>query len=396
MSDGGPVSEDRSAAEDRSANKESEDRRAAEDRSANKQSEDRSASTLYDGVRGQERAVAQLRAAARAPVHAYLFVGPPGSGKRAAAHAFAASLLCTDGGCNACRACTLALAAHHPDLVVVERTGPFISVDQAREIVRQASLSPVEGGRKVLLLVDFHLVQNAAPMLLKIIEEPPAGTVFVILTEQVPPELVTIASRCVRIDFRTLRHDEVVEALLADGVDLHQAREIADAAAGRLDRARLLASDPEFEARRRVWRALPGELDGTGATVARLVDHLGAVLDSAALAPLEARHAAEVADLAERVERYGERGAGRRQMEERHKRERRRLRTDELRFGLATLQAGYRDALAAGQGDMQAWLAAVDRLHAAAEALVRNPSEALLLQALLLDLPPLPTEVVPA
>ena len=117
-----------------------------------------------------------------------------------------------------------------------------------------------------------------------------------------------------------------------------------------------------------------GRHDGTGAT----------------------RHAAELDELAERVERYGERGAGRRQMEERHKRERRRLRTDELRFGLTTLQAGYRDALAAGQGDMHAWLAAVDRLHAAAEALVRNPSEALLLQALLLDLPPRPTEVAPA
>jgi DNA polymerase-3 subunit delta' len=369
----------------------------SEDRSDQKQSEDRmSAVTLYDGVRGQERAVAQLRAAARAPVHAYLFVGPPGSGKRAAAQAFAASLLCGEGGCGVCRACTLALAAHHPDLIVVERAGPFISVDQAREIVRQASLSPVEGGRKVLLLVDFHLVQNAAPILLKIIEEPPAGTVFVILTEQVPPELVTIASRCVRIDFRTLRHDEVVETLLADGVDLGRAREIADAAAGRLDRARLLASDPEFEARRRVWRALPGELDGTGATVARLVDELGAVLDSAAVAPLEARHAAEVAELEERVERYGERGAGRRQMEERHKRKRRRLRTDELRFGLTTLQAGYRDALAAGQGDIQPWLVAVDRLHAAAEALARNPSEALLLQALLLDLPSRPAEVAPA
>jgi DNA polymerase-3 subunit delta' len=340
--------------------------------------------------------VAQLRAAARSPVHAYLFVGPPGSGKRAAALAFAASLLCPDGGCGTCRACTLARVAHHPDLIVVERTGPFISVEQAREIVRQASLSPMEGGRKVLLLVDFHLVQNAAPILLKIIEEPPEGTVFVILTEQVPPELVTIASRCVRIDFRTLRRDEVVEALLADGIDLPRANEIADAAAGRLDRARLLASDPEFEARRRVWRALPGVLDGTGATVARLVDELGAVLDSAAVAPLEARHAAEVAELAERVERYGERGAGRRQMEDRHKRERRRLRTDELRFGIATLQAGYRDALAAGHGDMQAWLKAVDRLHEAAEALVRNPSEALLLQALLLDLPPQPAEVAPA
>src|SRR5207249_1849185 len=112
--------------------------------------------------------------------------------------------------------------------------------------------------------------------------------------------------------FRTLRREEIVEALLAEGIDVGRASEIADAATGRLDRARLLASDPEFEARRRAWRALPGELDSTGATVARVVDELGAMLDSAA------------------------------------------------------------------------------------EALVRNPSEALLLQALLLDLPPRPTEVAPA
>jgi DNA polymerase III subunit delta' len=348
---------------------------------------------LYDAIVGQAPAVKQLRAAARSPVHAYLFVGPPGSGKRAAAQAFAASLLCGQGGCGSCRACALALAAHHPDLIVVERTGPFISVDQAREIVRQASLRPVESSGKVLLLLDFHLVQNAAPILLKVIEEPPAGTVFVILTEQVPRELVTIASRCVRIDFRTLAREEVVDALVADGVDVERAREVADAAGGRLDRARLLARDPEFESRRRVWRTLPNELDGTGATVARLVDELTSVLDSAAVGPLEARHAAELEELAERVERYGERGAGRRQLDERHKRERRRLRTDELRLGFTTLQAGYRDALAAGHGDMQRWLAAVARLHAAAEALVRNPSEALLLQALLLDLPPMPAEV---
>ena len=83
----------------------SEDRSAAEDRSDH----EKSAAHLYDGVRGQERAVAQLRAAARAPVHAYLFVGPPGSGKRAAAQAFAASLLCREDGCGVCRACTLAL-----------------------------------------------------------------------------------------------------------------------------------------------------------------------------------------------------------------------------------------------------------------------------------------------
>jgi DNA polymerase-3 subunit delta' len=345
--------------------------------------------SVWDSVIGQERAVEQLRAAAAAPVHAYLFVGPPGSGKRIAACAFAGALLCTDDGCGTCRACTLALAAHHPDLVVVERTGPYITADQAREIVRQASLSPVEGGRKVLLLVDFHLVQNAAPMLLKIIEEPPPDTVFVILTEQVPAELVTIASRCVRIDFRALGRDEVVEVLVADGVESDRAGEVADAAAGSLDRARLLASDPEFEARRRAWSGLPAQLDGTGAIVARLVDEMMAVLGSAAVGPLEARHAAEVAELAERIERYGERGAGRRQLEERHKRERRRLRIDELRFGLTTLQSCYRDALAADAGDAQECIAAVARLHDAAESLQHNPSEPLLLQSLLLDLPQL-------
>jgi DNA polymerase-3 subunit delta' len=345
--------------------------------------------SLWESVIGQEGAIEQLRAAARAPVHAYLFVGPAGSGKRAAAHAFAAALLCPDGGCGTCRACTLAQAAHHPDLVVVERTGPYITTEQAREIVRQASLSPVEGGRKVLLLVDFHLVQNAAPMLLKIIEEPPADTVFLIMTEQVPPELVTIASRCVRIDFRALARDEVVDALVADGVASDRAGEVADAAAGRLDRARLLASDPEFDARRRAWSALPAQLDGTGAMVARLVDEMMAVLGSAAVGPLEARHAAEVAELEERVERYGERGSGRRQLEERHKRERRRLRIDELRFGLTTLQACYRDALATGTGDAPECVSAVARLHAAAESLQHNPAEPLLLQSLLLDLPQL-------
>jgi DNA polymerase-3 subunit delta' len=349
--------------------------------------------TLYGSIVGQERAVAQLRAAAHAPVHAYLFAGPPGSGKRAAALAFAASLLCPEGGCGTCRACTLALAAHHPDLVVVERAGPYITVDQARDIVREASLSPLEGGRKVLLLVDFHLVERAAPTLLKIIEEPPEGTVFVVLAEQVPTELVTIASRCVRVDFRPLQRDEVAAALMAEGVEPARAHDVAEAAGGRLDRARLLADDPEFEARRRVWRSLPGRLDGTGASVARLVSELTALLDSAAVGSLEARHAAELEELAARVERYGERGAGRRQLEERHKRERRRLRIDELRFGLTTLQAGYRDVLAEGHGELGEWITAVRRLHDAAEALVRNPSEALLLQALLLDLPPLPAEV---
>ena len=106
------------------------------------------------------------------------------------------------------------------------------------------------------------------------------------------------------------------------------------------------------------------------------------------MATLAARHAAELAALDERVKRSGERGAGRKVLADRQKRELRRLRTDELRYGLATLSAAYRDALVERRVDAAAGLAGLDALQKAAEALLHNPGEALLLQALLVRLPP--------
>jgi DNA polymerase-3 subunit delta' len=343
----------------------------------------------FDDVVGQEGAVAHLRAAVAAPVHAYLLVGPAGAGKRTAAMAFAAALLCPQGGCGDCDVCRRVLGGGHPDLVLVERTGPSITVDQAREVRRLAMRSPNEGARKVLVLVDFHLVREAAPVLLKVLEEPPASTVFVILAEQLTPELVTIASRCVQVDFGPLRDDQVAAALVAEGVAPAVATEVAAVAGGRLDRARLLAGDPGFSARRAAWRAVPGRLDGTGAAVVVVAAELAGLLGEAGVATLESRQAAELAELDERAKRTGERGAGRKVLAERHKRELRRLRHDELRFGLATLAGAYRDALAAGAGDARASLDAVAAIQVAAESMVRNPTEALLLQSLLLRLPPL-------
>jgi DNA polymerase-3 subunit delta' len=344
---------------------------------------------VLDRLVGQERAVAHLRAAARSPVHAYLLVGPPGAGKRPAARAFSAALLCPRGGCGECEVCRRVLAGVHPDAVVVEREGPFINVAQAREIQRLAMRTPNEGRRKVLTLVDFHLVREAGPTLLKVVEEPPPSTIFVILAEHVPPELVTIASRCVRIDFGRLAAEHLAAALVAEGVDPDVASRVAEAADGRLDRARLLASDPDFEVRRRAWQSLPTRLDGTGASVSLLAAELVQLLSSAGVGPLEARHAEERAALEARIERSGERGAGRRQLVERHRRELRRLRTDELRYGLALLAGTYRDALASNVKDAAGCLRSVDALQAASEAIVRNPSELLFLQALLLRLAPL-------
>src|SRR5262245_36781474 len=117
--------------------------------------------SVFDTLVGQARPVAQLRAAAGSPVHAYLLVGPPGGGKRPAARAFAAALLCPLGGCGSCDVCRRVLADVHPDAVVVERDGAYISVGQAREIQRLAMRTPVEGSRKVLQLIDFHLVREA-------------------------------------------------------------------------------------------------------------------------------------------------------------------------------------------------------------------------------------------
>jgi DNA polymerase III subunit delta' len=359
---------------------------------------------LYAGIIGQDKALAALEAAALRPVHAYLFVGPPGTGKAAAATGFAAALLCPNvpGGDGTCETCRRVLAGVHPDVINIERVGPAISIDTAREVTVLAATSPLEGNRKVLILNDFHLVQAAGPALLKTVEEPPESTVFVILAEYVPPDLVTIASRGVRIDFDALGPAQVAAALEADGIGPEQAAELAAASGGRLDRARLLASDKGFEARRRAWQSIPARLDGTGATAAALADELLGLLESS-VEPLRARHDAERAALDERNTRAAEvtgRGLGRAgsratkamlnsgvsQLEELQRRELRRQRTDELRAGLATLAAAYRDRLLEPHPNdrrRRATLEAIEHIEQLGRDLIYNPGELLQLQALL-------------
>jgi DNA polymerase-3 subunit delta' len=361
---------------------------------------------LYAEVIGQDRAVAALEAAAARPVHAYLLVGPPGTGKTAAATGLAAALLCPavppDGTCDSCRR---VLGGVHPDVIHVEREGASIGIDTARDVISSALTSPVEGERKVVVLHDFHLVRDAAPALLKTIEEPPATTVFVILAEHLPPELVTIASRCVQVEFNPLTAEQVTGALEAEGVAPDRAAHLAEASGGRLDRARLLVTDEQFEARRRAWLDVPARLDGSGATAAIVADELIGFLDSS-VEPLKSRHAREMAELLERNERAAEvvgsgksgRSGGRaakaalntgvKALEERHKREQRRQRTDELRSGLAALATAYRQRLAAGPDPRRhvASIEAVGYIDKLSRDLTYNPGELLAVQALLVRL----------
>jgi DNA polymerase-3 subunit delta' len=343
--------------------------------------------SIWETVPGHADVVAQLQAAARQPVHAYLLVGPPGAGARAAATAFAASLVCPNGGCGTCRDCTLVLAGEHPDVLDFEPEGASLLEADARTIVGMAVGSPLEGERRVIVLSDLHRAIVTAPMLLKTIEEPPATTVFVILADLVTPELVTIASRCVRMELPPLPPATVASVLEAEGVEPDRAHDVAIASLGDLDRARVLLADPSLGQRREAWWLVPERLDGTGAAVAALVDELRTRIEAAA-GPLKEVQAAELAELERWVAEHGERGSGRRELVARHRRQARRQRAEELRFGLATLSAHYRESLRDGTGPQAGdVLTAVKAIDAAGEALTRNPNETLLLQSLLLTLP---------
>lgn len=343
--------------------------------------------SVWDAVVGQASTVDRLRAAARAPVHAYLFVGPAGSTKLEAARAFAATLL-TGSDAPGDRDARLILHGEHPDVTEVRRAGASILAEQAREIVRVASLAPVEGERKVLILDEFHLLSpDGAALLLKTIEEPPASTVFVILADFVPHDLVTIASRCARLDFRPIPGEVVAARLVAEGIAPSEATEASRAAHGDLDRARLLATDPALAERRSAFAHVPHQLDGSGAVAVGTAAELLSLIEAAA-EPLARRHAEEVSALDERIKAHGERGSGKREVEARHKREMRRHRADELRSGLSTMAGTYRDMLTHGSTiDPAACADAVHRIHAALEALERNPNERLLLESLLWSLP---------
>jgi DNA polymerase-3 subunit delta' len=358
-------------------------------------SEERPAPELFAGVVGQEEAVAALRAAAVNPVHAYLFRGPAGNGGLAAAYGFAAALLCPDGGCGRCATCVAALAGTDPDLHVIRRSGASISIADVRQVVALAQRRPLHSKRQVIVVLDVHLAALRAPALLKTLEEPPGDTVFVLLTDEVIPELVTVASRSVEIPFPPVPRDVMVRWLTSTGVPPDMAAVVADSSGGNPERARVTVEDPDVAARVELWASVPEELTASGMTAAGLTRR---VLDSAdrAVEPLRAAHAREVETLTAAAKEMGERGLpGRKDITDQHQREERRFRTDALRAGLGVLARTYRGHVVAaaasgtvgvGDEDVRSAAAAVGLITETAEALPRNPNEALLLQSLFVRL----------
>src|ERR1700712_3678149 len=193
--------------------------------------------------------------------HAWLITGPPGSGRSIAAVCFAAALQGTSNGipgCGECRACTTTMAGTHADVRRIIPEGLSIGVLEMRNIVQIASRRPGTGRWQIVLVEDAdRLTEGAANALLKVVEEPPPSTVFMLCAPSVDPEdiSITLRSRCRHVALVTPRVDAIARVLVeTDGLPDADALWAASVSGGHVGRARRLATDPD--ARRRREQAL--------------------------------------------------------------------------------------------------------------------------------------------
>lgn len=313
--------------------------------------------SVWDELVGQQPVVDALREVVADPArmtHAWLFTGPPGSGRSNAALAMAAALQCPDGGCSHCDACTMSAAGSHPDITLVRTEGLSIGVDVAREYVRKAALRPALGRWQVLIVEDAdRLTDQAANALLKAIEEPAPKSVWMLCATAVDDVLITIRSRCRPVLLRTPPVDSIADLLAArDGIDPDVARAAASASQGHIGRAKRLATDEEAQQRRRQILAIPIEVTSLGKALAAAQE----IVDAAAVRAnqdADDRDQAEVAMLRQSwgVEDRGRRPAGYAgtlsALEKDQKRRRTRLARDAIDGVLIDLLSFCRDVIAA-------------------------------------------------
>ena len=350
---------------------------------------------MWEQVVGQDRAVAMLQRAAQRPVHAYLLVGPRGSGIETAARCFAALLIGADGD-------ERVLRGRHPDVVEFRPVATMYSVERdVRDAILPAvHASPVETERKCVVLLEAdRLNPESSNTLLKSIEEPPPRTIIILVAESAAELLDTIRSRCQQIDFGALGTDMLLTELDRRAVPEARARLAAALAGGRLDRA--VALSGPLAGLRDAFVDVPARVDGTGATTLALATGLSEVVKDT-LAGLEGDQGTELEELEAEIERrqYAPRTATamRKRVTDRQKREGRRARVDAVLEGITAIESVYRDALAEGVAPLNrdrdritvspvAAAAALDACREARDAFEFNPSEGLLLERLVFHLP---------
>lgn len=329
---------------------------------------------VFADLPGQQQVVAELRGAATAAArtlsaepdvpgqpgvgmtHAWLLVGPPGSGRSVAARSFAAALLCRDQGCGRCPSCRQVRAGTHPDLLLVRPEGLSYGVRPARELVWRAAGAPVGGRWRVVVFEDAdRCTEQAANALLKAIEEPAPRTVWLLCAPSADDLVATVRSRCRLVTLRVPSSAAVARMLtVRDGIDPARALAAARAAAGHIGRARGLATDEQARTRRE-------EVLDSCCAVTSLGEALAAAARLVAVTADDAKTVTTRLDEDERValrRAFGEGSSGKgvaksvrgaagamRDLEDRQKSRATRLKRDSLDRALLDLAGLYRDVL---------------------------------------------------
>jgi DNA polymerase-3 subunit delta' len=250
--------------------------------------------SAFDQLLGQPFATRVLASALQSgrPASAYLFSGPSGCGKKTAAMALASALFCLEApglGCGNCSSCRRVAGNKHPDYFVVEPQGSSLKVEQVRDLLKEASMRPFEAPRRVMVLDQAELLSmEAANALLKVLEEPNAALVFVLVTTRIAKILPTIASRCQALRFGPLP-DKVLRGLLVSrlGLDEKAAQSLAGLSGGSFSLAKRLSGETGAELK---------ELAEAFLEAAATRSSLG-LLDWAHLAASEKKRLDEILDL---------------------------------------------------------------------------------------------------
>jgi DNA polymerase-3 subunit delta' len=313
--------------------------------------------SVFDQLAGQDAVVGQLRRAITGKMtHAWLFTGPPGPGRSDAARAFAAALLCGSGGCDNCPSCRQVRAGTHADLLLVKPDGLSYGVKQTRDLVLKAAGAPSGGRWLVVLFEDAdRCTEQAANALLKAIEEPAPRTVWLLCAPSAEDLVTTIRSRCRVMTLRVPPSEAVASILVSSaGIDPARALQAAKAAQGNIERARLLATDPEAVKRRAAILRVPVQASSLGPALAAAATLVKNAED-------EAKLITEQLDEPEREklrQAFGEGSTGKgvakamrgvagamKDLEDRQKSRATRTKRDTLDGALLELAAFYRDVL---------------------------------------------------
>jgi DNA polymerase-3 subunit delta' len=366
--------------------------------------------SVFADLVGQERVVEQLRSAAAdarrvvegdggsspasragGMTHAWLFTGPPGSGRSVAARAFAAALQCeTPGepGCGHCSGCAQALSGAHPDVALIVPEGLHLSIKDARDIITRSSRAPTRGRWQITLIEDAdRMEERTSNTVLKAVEEPPPHSVLLLCAPSVEDLLPTIRSRCRLASLRTPPAEAVASVLVSrDGVDPAMAAFAAQAAQGHIGRAKRLATDEQARRERRDVLSLPRSLQGVGSALTAARDLVDAAQAEAA-ALTSSRDVVEKESLANALGAgatgKGVTGATRagagalKELEKRQKSRGTRTSRDALDRALVDLAAFYRDVLQVQLGTRTPLVHADLREQAAVIARATSPESTL-------------------